>query len=321
MTIRQIQRSTSAFQQPIDEQELQYQLARHLKGEVIQSVIELNAGLFNNTYRVTTSQRVYILKIAPHSQADVFYNERLLMQREQTLAHHLQSVSSLIPKYLSFFPVGDRAAFLQTFIPGRLWHDVEQELSADENAKLWEQLGLFAKTIHSTRGDTFGYPEPHKHTATWSEFIVDNVEGMIADCRRLHVMHEEVHVYLDLLPHFIPMLDEVRSARLLHGDLWPRNVIINGDGDDIHISAVIDGERAFWGDPLCDWVLILYGVPTAFWTGYGEDISQTGHQGRIAVYKGMYFILNILEATRFDESDKQPRQWLAGINAELNRYL
>ena len=124
MKIHQIKRSHSAFQQPVNEQELRVQLGHELPDEKIVEVTELKAGLFNNTYRVNTSHHAYILKVAPERGAHVFYNERNLMQRERSISQQLQSVSPLIPEYLSFFKVGDREAFLQPLIEGRLWHDV-----------------------------------------------------------------------------------------------------------------------------------------------------------------------------------------------------
>ena len=321
MVIHQIKRSGSAFQQPVNENDLRLQLNRELSGEKIIEVTELKAGLFNNAYRVNTSQYAYILKVAPDRNADVFYNERCLMRREQSISRQLQSVSPLVPDYLSFFTVGDRDAFLQPLIQGRLWHDALSTLSETENAILWKQLGAFARKLHNCCGEKFGYPAPYKGFNRWSRFIVDNVEGMVEDCRRLDVLCEEVELYLRYLPHYLQLLDQVKTAKLLHGDLWPRNVIIDGVGTDIHLKAVIDGERAFWGDPVSDWVLILYGVPDAFWQGYGENLLKARDPACIAIYKGMYYILNILEAVRFQESDEEPRKRLSAVNKVLHKYL
>jgi aminoglycoside phosphotransferase (APT) family kinase protein len=317
MKIHHIERADSAFQQPVDEQDLREQLSLALPGETIVAVTELEAGLFNNTYRVDVSDSRYILKVAPGGDVDVFFPERSLMQRERVIGPKLQSLSPLVPEYVNFFRIGSRDAFLQPFVEGRLWHDVEKSLSEAENERLWRQLGAFAKLLHTCPGESFGFPEPLKGFSSWSEFIVYNVDGMIDDCRRLGVLCEEVETYRRLLPHFLDTLDQVKTPRLLHGDLWPRNVIIDGAAADIHIKAVFDAERAFWGDPISDWVLILYGIPDAFWDGYGENLIETIDPVRITLYKGMYFILNLLETTRFKESDAGPRSWLSAINREL----
>ncbi len=321
MEIHQIERSGAAFQQPVNEQHLRLQLTPKLSSEKIIEVTELKAGLFNNTYRVKTSQNVYILKVAPERCADVFYNERYLMQRERSISQQLQSLSPLIPEYLSFFTIDGRDAFLQPLIQGRLWHEVISSLSEVENAELWKQLGAFARILHNCCGKQFGYPVPFKGFSCWSQFIADNVEGMIEDCRRIDVLCEEVEAYRSYLPHFFQTLDQVKTAKLLHGDLWPRNVIIDGSGADIHLKAVFDGERAFWGDPASDWVLLLYDVPDTFWQGYGENLLTTRDPACIAIYKGMYSILNILEAVRYQESYEEPRKRLSAANKELEKLL
>ena len=319
MIIKQTVRPPGAFQQPVDEADLSTQLSCELAGETILAVRELESGLFNNTFRVDTASRAYILKVAPAEDREIFFSERSLMRRERAVARHLEAAGPLVPRYLAFFAVGGREASLQPLVAGRLWSDEIDCLSAAENAELWRQLGMFAKRLHGCRGERFGYPEPCAGFSRWSEFIVSTVEGLAEDCRRLGVYGEEIETYRTVLPRFRESLDQVRTPRLLHGDLWPRNVIIDGAGADIHLAAVFDGERAFWGDPASDWVLILYGVPPAFWDGYGERLLETADPVRIAVYRGMYFILNILEAVRCGTSDEAPRGWLSSTNAELER--
>lgn len=318
MKLEQLKRSKGEFQQPVDELTLQRSLQHELSDENVLAVKEIDAGFFNNTYCVETSKNKYILKVAPVSGADVFYNERYLMQRERSLADTLHKVSELIPDYLRFFKIAQRDAFLQPFIEGKLWHDVIDELTEEENTQLWQQLGQFAKTLHSVEGESFGYPDPFVRFERWSEFITDNVTGMIDDAKRLGVYHSEIQAYESLLPYFFEDLDEIKKANLLHGDLWPRNVIIEGQNKDIHIKAVLDAERAFWGDPISDWVLIQYGVPEAFWQGYGKNIVTIANPAVVQVYKGMYFLLNIIEATRFDESDEAPKKALHRVNQKLD---
>jgi aminoglycoside phosphotransferase (APT) family kinase protein len=317
LKITQVKRTTVDFQQPVDEERLKEHLERELSGEQISEVTELDAGLFNNTYQIKSSGGDRILKIAPTSEADVFFNERNLMKREQSISKALQSSSPLIPEYLAFFEIDGRDASLQPLIPGRLWHDVMDALTEKENQTLWKQLGAFAKQLHQIHGERFGYPEPAQGFENWSGFIETNVKGMTEDIRRLGLFCEEIETYNRLLPEFYQVLDQVTEPCLLHGDLWPRNVIIEGQGSDIHLKAVIDGERAYWGDPISDWVLILYDIHDAFWEGYGENLFQASDPTRVTIYKGMYFILNILETARFNESPEEYKALLSGINQEL----
>lgn len=318
MKINQIARKPGAFQQPVDEHALRRSVTQELAGTRVRAITEIAAGLFNNTYRVATDGRDYILKVAPGPEADVFYSERHLMARERTLSTRLAAASPLIPGYVSFFEVDGREAFLQPWVSGRLWHDHLQSLSPEENDRLWSQLGAFAKSMHSVVGDQFGFPKPMPLFDRGSEWLLDTVRGLTADCQRLGILHPEVTAYAALASESAHVLDEISSPRLLHGDLWPRNVIIDGEGAGIHLRAVIDAERAYWGDPISDWVLLLYGVPDSFWQGYGENLLESTPPARLALYRGMYFILNLLEGVRFGHSDQDYRAHLAAVNAALD---
>lgn len=317
MTIIQLPRTKESFQQPVPEYELIKALTDQLQSEKIIDVSELSSGLFNSTYKISTTLRQLILKVAPHQSADVFFNERHLMQREQTLSQQLRLVSNLIPNYISFFKIGDRDAFIQEYVDGELWFDVLEKLSSADNDTLWRQLGQFANSIHQVSSESYGYPTPHIHYHSWYEFIHANVAGMMDDCVRLQIVTDEMKQYQALLPRHQQRLNEITEAKLCHGDLWPRNVIINNSQDGYEISAVIDAERAFWGDPISDWVLLLYDVPTSFWDGYGTNLLDVTDPKRLAIYRGMYFILNILESTRFPESIDHYLEQLNKINKIL----
>ena len=317
MTIIQLPRAEKSFQQPLPEDQLLQALAKQLPEEEIVEVSEIASGLFNSTYLINTSVRQLILKVAPNQQADVFFNERYLMQREQSLSGRLSSLSNLIPRYLGFFNIGNRFAFLQEYIDGVLWHEVQDRLTTEQSDSLWQQLGEFARMIHQVPGSDFGYPTPHVNTITWYEFITANVNGMIKDCERHQIVYDEMREYQSLLPHYKPLLNTITESKLCHGDLWPRNVIINETNDRYDIAAVLDAERAFWGDPISDWVLLLYGVPDAFWQGYGVNLLEATDPKLVAIYRGMYYNLNILESTRFPESIEGYRKNLQRTNEIL----
>ena len=47
---------------------------------------------------------------------------------------------------------------------------------------------------------------------------------------------------------------------LVHFDLWDGNILVESDPAGHRIGALIDAERAFWGDPLAEFVsLALFG--------------------------------------------------------------
>ncbi len=299
MKITQVKRSDTSFQQPVSDSELSNSLKSVMTNEIVSEVTEIDSGWFNSTYHVKTEKRSLILKVAPSPGADVFYNERFLMQREKSLSPYFQKFSSIIPEYIAFFKIGDRDSSIQEYVDGFLWHDVNEELKTEDTDRLWNQLGDFTKQLHEIKGDTFGYPSPIESHPKWSEFIVDYITGIRDNCLRNKVHDPLMDVFLDRVKKYDELLDTCTTPSLLHGDIWPRNVIIKSDGESYSIKAVIDSERAYWGDPISEWVLLFFDLPDSFWDGYGRNLKEQSDERILSIYKGMYYMLNILESTRF----------------------
>jgi aminoglycoside phosphotransferase (APT) family kinase protein len=48
-------------------------------------------------------------------------------------------------------------------------------------------------------------------------------------------------------------VDDIGGARLLHGDLWTANILLDSQAIDPTVTGAVDGDRSWWGDPLADW--------------------------------------------------------------------
>jgi aminoglycoside phosphotransferase (APT) family kinase protein len=103
-------------------------------------------------------------------------------------------------------------------------------------------------------------------------------------------------------------LDAVAAPRLVHFDLWDGNVFVDGASGGARLSGLIDGERAFWGDPLFELAsLALFGEiedDEAFLLGYAEERGaplrfDEGVRTRIALAQlYLYLIMWIEPAPR-----------------------
>lgn len=313
MKISQLARAADALQQPVNIRALEGALQSQFDGEQIVSVTELDGGKFNNAYQVETRVGRWLLKVAPPEDATLLYHERHLMQREQQIAPALSAASPLVPDYGDFFTLDGRSAFLQAWVGGQPWEQIAQRLSEAQNAALWQQLGKFARVLHQVEGASFGFPSPMSGFASASQFVTDTVDGLMEDCRHAGVCYPEIREFATLLDAHHSVLNDCPAPKLLHGDLWPPNVLVECDEGEAKIAAVIDGERAFWGDPISDWVLILYPVHDDFWQGYGDNLLAKSDPRKLALYRGMYFIVNILEAWRDAQPDDSARRHLIEV--------
>ena len=308
MDIQHISRSPNEFQQPLAPNLLTSIMLNLLPAQTISQIVELKAGLFNNTYIVTdTHGTKYVLKVAPKASSQVFYNERYLMQREQSVAPYLSKASTLVPTYINFTQVNGRDAFLQTFIEGELWFDHESLLSANQKESLWYQLGQFAHSINNVHNDAYGYPHPMPQNQAWSDFIFNTVQQLIENLKTLQLPINDALEFLNIIQqHAKLMNNNIDHPKLLHGDIWSRNVLYKKRGSEVIITAVLDGERAYWGDPLSEWVFLFCDIPESFWQGYGKNLLSNASPILLNIYRGWFHIILMLEATRFHTPVAKP---------------
>ena len=101
-------------------------------------------------------------------------------------------------------------------------------------------------------------------------------------------------------------LDAVRRPALVHFDLWDGNVFVSPDaGGGARVTGMIDGERAFFGDPVAELVsLALLRDPAdcpEILAGYAEVAGDDrieltdGVRRRLAMYTSYLYLIMIVE--------------------------
>jgi len=248
-----ISRDPGHFQKTLSASQIEAMCIRAFGDSPVVSAQELDSGLFNNTFLIVLEKGDQaILRIAPDPTSRVFFNEVDLLRRENMLHPYFGAVSHLIPKivYADFsHQLIDRDYMFQSYLAGELWDAINDDLSDVEISGLWKQLGCIAKEIHATRGrDGFGYPNPAKRHNRWSDAIMSIVEGMHRDLIDLQIDDSGVENFIDLLDKGRYYLDRIETPYLLHGDLWPKNILVDRTDISPIIVGLLDSERGLWGD-------------------------------------------------------------------------
>ena len=264
----------------------------------IESAHELGGGEYNTVYRIVLAgHEPVILRAAPSPARSAPWHEELLMRREHTIHPYFAALGSRLPKtlFVDFtHDVMDRDYLFQTCLPGKQWSALSSTLTPEEEAPLWRELARLAKTINNVAGDVFGHPHPGRQFATWSLTMLDWLERVVHDIERAGLSAAEVRAILDRAHAATVVLDEITRPHLLHGDLWTFNVLIARDESGWRITAMLDCDRASWGDPLADWTFHLLprrASPEAlaiFWDEYGHPRETATSRFRDLVYEGMH---------------------------------
>jgi Ser/Thr protein kinase RdoA (MazF antagonist) len=298
-------------------------LARRGLGAGVVASTELTDGFANAVWRLTLEDgREVVVKLAPPPELEQLSYERDLLRTEAE-AHRLAAAAGVpVPALLSAVfddPVlgGDHLIF--GALDGVPWNTVEQ----DGEDSLREELGRHLARLHTVTGEVFGYPHADLTGATWREAYLVMAGALLADVERYPtVLPRPVAEIGAVLADAAPVLDEVVTPRLVHFDIWPGNVFLDLGGTP-RIQAIIDHERAFWGDPLAEFV-----TPTIFGDLREDDPLLTGYRRvtpldltptvltRLDLYRAYLYLIILIEngPRQYPEQEYAPVRDLATVS-------
>ncbi|MGD0557923.1 MAG: aminoglycoside phosphotransferase family protein [Streptosporangiaceae bacterium] len=286
----------------------------------VTDVTPLDGGTFNAVSRVTLAdgQRL-ILKAAPDVPM-LTYEHGIL--RTEALFYELAGPDRQLPAVVhkGFDDHNGASDFLlMTELPGRPWPAVADRIDDDQRQRLRGELGRIVARLHTMTGTGFGYPT-NPLTASWRTAFGDMLDVILTEAEQFEVVLPRTPAAIrELAAAHASVLDEVTTPVLVHYDLWDGNILIDFDGETPRIGGIIDAERAFWGDPLADFVSLALVADIrsdqAFLTAYGEAGGparlDASSRIRLALYKSYLYLIMLVEAVPRGYGD-DTRQWLDG---------
>ncbi|MEO3749117.1 phosphotransferase [Streptomyces sp. B6B3] len=207
----------------------------------------LPGGTYNTIYRAGLDDgTALLLKLPPERGTPAMSYEHGLLHGEAVFYAAARDVGVPVPELVHADPDGD--FLVMTECPGTTW----DQLTPAEQGRLRRDLGGLVGRLHQVTGPRFGYPAlppPDGGRGGWRGAFLAMLDTVLADARRFDAwLPEPPERVAALVGAAAPALDEVREPVLVHFDLWPGNILLHAD----RISALIDGERMFWGDPLAE---------------------------------------------------------------------
>ncbi|WP_405150812.1 phosphotransferase [Sphaerisporangium sp. NBC_01403] len=248
-------------------------------GTGVASAEELTDGFANAVWRLSLGDgRQVVLKVAPPPDLELLRYERDLL-RTEALVYHLATPTGLpLPRLLhSGFDDPELGGdyLIMSALDGVPWNQATSLGDADERV-LRHELGRHLATLHAIPGQgLYGYPYAGLTGPTWRDAFIAMMGALMDDAVR----------YATLLPcslvdiaggiySSVHVLDEVTAPALVHFDVWPGNVFLSLPPEGTPgIQALIDHERAFWGDPLAEFI-----TPTIFGELRDDDPILAGYR-------------------------------------------
>ncbi|MEV6878602.1 aminoglycoside phosphotransferase family protein [Amycolatopsis sp. NPDC051128] len=265
---------------------------------------DIGGGTYNTAIRLKLSDgRRLVLKIAP-SAPGLSYEHDLLA----TEAEYYRRVPGPLPSVVGAGP----GFLLMTELPGIPWSQ------AADGPRPHRELGGIVAGLHTVTGDGFGYPQDPPRP-TWPMAFTAMVDAILGDAVTYGVRLPRPAAEIAHLVHrHEPLLGLVTTPVLVHFDLWDGNILLDGS----RVSGIIDAERAFWGDPVAEFVsLALFrDLDPAFVEGYraagGPVEFGMPMWARLRLYRVYLDLIMLVEMAPRKDDDADRARFLSARLAE-----
>jgi len=328
MELRVVERGPHAFQRPLSAAEIEAVCRRAFGADVVPSTaVELGYGSYNSVYRVELAGRTepVILRVAPAEDRQ-FGSEWRLMRNEYAAVPWLAVIAPLMPRVLAVdwsHDTVDRDWMIQTCLSGIPAPEQLGEYPRSGRTTFFRQLGAIARSVHDVRGPHFGRVDGSAH-ASWGEVLITSFTQIADDLEQLGLDATDVRKAAAVAERNCATLDEVREPRLLSGDLWTVNCLLDADAPEPSITGVLDFDRTEFGDPAADWTIRMAQAKSderqAFWDSYGALDRSPAAVWRAGIYELRHLAAIRLERHRLGETEavRESYQAMAKTLAELS---
>lgn len=285
---------------------------------------ELTHGWFNVAYRMRLRDGwPVVLKIAPPADVEVMTYERDMMRTEVAALTMIRERTDVpVPAVLHYDRSRDLCAadyFFMEFIDADNLGMIKGDLAPEAYQAYEEALGAANRALNEIKGEHFGpllgaapgEPDGSSGSSglsgpTWRKVFTQIVEDVLRDGERRAVdLGWDYDLLRRIVAEHADCLDEVTEPAFIEWDLWDSNVMVR----DGALAAIIDHERALYGDPLMEGGFVatepdaLPGDPTAFLRGYGKETFTPTERMRRRLYNLHLMLIMVIETVYRGHTD------------------
>ncbi len=290
--------TASSLYRELTAEELQSVVQKHFAPRGIASSKLLSGGLFNTTYFVELTDGLkMVLRLGPVNRHLLMLFEENMMAAEAHVYDLCRAEGIPVSEVLvvdTDRDAVDRDFMCVRYIPSTPLSALEP--SEEIKAKLYRETGALTRRMHAITGPRFGRVSQILSGGgydTWREAILGEIENWKVRAVPVGLYSEAELAEIDaVFARHAHLLNEIKTPHLVHADLWSGNVLISGENDDLSVAAIIDADRALFGD--ADFAFAsAWMINDAFVEGYGsapsaDDASVT----RRMLYALIYALLD-----------------------------
>lgn len=227
----------------------------HFGTSRIREITLLKGGMFNTTYKVVFGEEDIktVLRLGPVNRHLLMGFEADLMQAEQHVYQLCEKERIPCPHILACDTtkqVIDRDYMFVAYLDSKVLLDCEK--TEAQKGALYEEVGTYMARFHQITGSRFGRVSKlckGEGEQTWADCLIGEVTDILAKAEAFQAFNQvEADTIRRVFETYRSLFDEVKTPHLVHCDLWEGNVLIAKRGEADHVAAIIDADRAMFGD-------------------------------------------------------------------------
>lgn len=289
----------------IPPEQIQFLYQKTLQVTAPVSASLLSGGLFNTTYHVSCEETGLdtVLRLGPVNRHLLMRFEENLMKAEEyvyQLCREQRIVCSNVLACDTSRRWIDRDFMIVAYIPSVVLCDAG--LTEEQKAPLYLEVGRQTKKMHGITNQSFGRVSEilsGLSFLSWYEYLLSELEDIGNRIARDNGMKQEVlERARQVLMKNQSLLDEIKVPRLVHTDLWEGNILLDKQAKN-KVAAVIDADRAIFGDPdydlACPWMtneVFLKGYEIEENSFHMEEFNSAKRKTRRNIYQMSYHFLD-----------------------------
>ena len=218
-----------------------------------------------------------ILKISAADTAGNTSNEIDLMKAEVSTMRLVSESCSFKVADVQYYDrsrtVCNGDYFFMEKLPGENYHFIKDRLPENITAEIDREIGQISRELTSVTNEQFGFLGDEKRYDSLFDFVKVMLMNLISDAQKKSIdIGCDPKCLLEQLDNDESAFVSVRSATLVHWDMWEGNVFVY----DGHVSGIIDWERALWGEAFMDDRFRKHNRNENFLKGFGiTDLSES----------------------------------------------
>ncbi|EOR28231.1 aminoglycoside phosphotransferase [Clostridium sartagoforme AAU1] len=283
----------------------------------IGNIRELSGGMFNSAYsieRIIEKDKI-VLKVSVAESAPILSYEKDIMKTEIEVYRIVHEKTNIPAPYILAYDFSrnhiNSNYFFMTTVEGKPMNRVLKNISKDNFEAIKIKLASYFAQLHRVKGNYFGYFTTNEELqfTSWKEAFINMFSMILKDGekRRVKLPYERMD---SILKEKSVYLEEVKESSLVDYALWAGNVFLKKNGENYDIEAIIDFERAFWGDPLADFPPAFQLIKDIkkeeqFWDAYTTEMKidkvlKKEDEIRLLLYKLYIFSIMAVETYRYN---------------------